>query len=1442
MGNTFEINSKIVKQIKSTPMKTNYKLTVSSLTSIFTMLFIASTFAQNNPIPPGWEFQATSSNPHGMIIMLEANPRINDVPLQAGDYIGAFYTDDNNELKCGGADFWLGDENIIFAVFGDDPSTTEKDGFGFNEQMFFKVYSYTTQKSYDVDVTAFDPDYYGTNIWGPLGLSAMTDLQCLEDFDAFATANPDPACLGDEITLNANIFVESTGNYTYNWTSEPAGFTSTNPEDFHTPTTTTTYFLEVSDGTLVSNHELTVEVNVNPTVDAGNDMTICPDCNAELSASVQNYSCIMWETSGDGTFSSASVYNPVYYPGANDVMAGGATISVSANTIAPCDVIATDELQLTIQSVATIGIDPQFDACGSDNIILDAEAANYSSILWSTQGDGTFSSPQSEITQYFPGPFDEQFGEFTLSVCATAPPPSQIETCVEIDVEIFEAPTVNAPSTQTKCDNLPIPVTCIPNNYNDVSWTTAGDGTFENPEAISTMYHAGVQDKINGGTTVTVNVYGSGPCENDPVTKSTTITLYPAPQVDAGDASAVCEGESMQLNGSVNQCTYFMWTTTGDGYFSNPIVENPVYNPGTNDLNTGNFTLTLTAYPIYPCINTVIDELIIDVVGNPSVEITTDDNQTFAIGTPVEMNALGADYQSILWETSGDGTFANPNSLSTAYTPGPAIDASGDAITLSITAFAAEGCGQNVNDQITAYFTQQATVSAGNDITACEDGAALNGNSQFCNCVLWETTGDGSFTNNASEATTYIPGASDINNGNVQICLTGFYGENQSVNDWVEITVSPNPNLDAGFDQIDACYGQPVSIDLLTAENYSSLFWYTTNGGGSFCNNANGSVTYNPAPSVDYPQGCVTVYALAQPVAPCTLVEEIAFDVCFIDNPILEAGFDVIDACLNQPVEIELETAENFSSIFWYTTNGGGSFADNGNGSATYYPAPSVDYPQGCITVFALAQPEGPCTLVDEIVFDVCFIPDPEVNAGEDQTITESETFTPNPVVSGQGSVVWSTAGDGTFSNGNSLNPEYFPGSNDINNGGAALMITAYPASNCTNTASDIVNITIHREHTILIPTGWSGLSTYIENNSNIEELFESISDELIAIQNMNQVYWPEGNINTIGNFSEQTGYKIKVEEAVELTISGLETTDKTIEMQNGWNLIPVLSTCYVNQYDFTDAVGDDLILAKEIGGNGIIWPDMNIFNIPAFKPGKAYLVALSQSASFTFDECSGTKGGYEDNNLPENAPWDLPEQTTISHTLAFATSATETLESGDFIGAFNEAGACVGMVQISDPTQNTAMAVFGDEPITAQNEGMAEGENIYFKAYSNFEGTESEIDVEYNTKYGAADGHFTENGMSVIQKITFKSTMVTDYFNPSVSLYPNPSKGIVNLSIEEPSSTYQVTISDMSGQTITNQKVMGNTQLDLSEYRKGFYMVVIEGDDYQKVEKLVLD
>jgi hypothetical protein len=96
----------------------------------------------NNLIPPGWDTYTVQGNPHGVIIMMAANPRIGNIPISPGDYIGAFYEDDNGDLKCGGQDIWVGDVNIIFSAFRNDPDTPEKDGFSSGEQMHFKFYSY----------------------------------------------------------------------------------------------------------------------------------------------------------------------------------------------------------------------------------------------------------------------------------------------------------------------------------------------------------------------------------------------------------------------------------------------------------------------------------------------------------------------------------------------------------------------------------------------------------------------------------------------------------------------------------------------------------------------------------------------------------------------------------------------------------------------------------------------------------------------------------------------------------------------------------------------------------------------------------------------------------------------------------------------------------------------------------------------------------------------------------------------------------------------------------------------------------------------------------------------------------------------------------------------------------------------------------------------------
>ncbi len=72
-------------------------------------------------------------------------------------------------------------------------------------------------------------------------------------------ANPQQICESDTSTIYANVNGGS-GTYTYSWTSDPAGFSSDQPEIPVTPNETTTYTLEANDGTNSVTASTTVEV------------------------------------------------------------------------------------------------------------------------------------------------------------------------------------------------------------------------------------------------------------------------------------------------------------------------------------------------------------------------------------------------------------------------------------------------------------------------------------------------------------------------------------------------------------------------------------------------------------------------------------------------------------------------------------------------------------------------------------------------------------------------------------------------------------------------------------------------------------------------------------------------------------------------------------------------------------------------------------------------------------------------------------------------------------------------------------------------------------------------------------------------------------------------------------------------------------------------------
>jgi PKD repeat protein len=156
---------------------------------------------------------------------------------------------------------------------------------------------------------------------------------------------------------------------------------------------------------------------------------------------------------------------------------------------------------------------------------------------------------------------------------------------------------------------------------------------------------------------------------------------------------------------------------------------------------------------------------------------------------------------------------------------------------------------------------------------------------------------------------------------------------------------------------------------------------------------------------------------------------------------------------------------------------------------------------------------------------------------------------------------------------------------------------------------------------TIQIHSGWNGISSaLIPDNDNLEQIFGEHLDELIIMQDMEGVFYPGEQINTIGGWNYQTGYKIKAANDFEIDLAGSLPTDNHLILPAGWSLLPVLSTVPVQpQVLFADEIGK-LTIIKAVAGAEIYWPAHGINTLGTLEPGVGYLILLTDEVVIVFN------------------------------------------------------------------------------------------------------------------------------------------------------------------------------------------------------------------------------
>ena len=894
-------------------------------------------------------------------------------------------------------------------------------------------------------------------------------------------------CEGDSIEIGS----ASVAGHTYQWTSNPAGFSSSIANPTVSPSVTTTYTLvETINATpgCTATNSVTITVEEPISLNVGTDTTIC---ESEVAAgyrlddatSSTNASYAWQALGGDGSFDDDSDLNATYFPGTTDISNGSVVLQLTATSnTGICTSPVTDELTLNITPSATVDAGlSAITLCENESIQISGATAQYydpNSISWTSSGTiGTMTGNNTLTPIYTPSASDVSAGSvtLTLSILPLSPCDDSGPITDSVTINLVTTPEVSVPTGVSICEGDNVPLTgATVSDAASFTWTDSSGGNFSvtGPNPADWVYEPNQTAIDNGGTVLTLTATPTSPCAVDPSYSVTLpIVINKIPVIDAGPSNQIlCQGLNPISGATADFVDSISWSTSGDGFFTTANSISPFYTPGPNDLTVGAVTLTMTATPQGACTDTVTDTVIFSVSKQAIVsaggdaEVCEGDTYTFGSASVTDTSGAALSPTSTLWTTSGSGTFGNATTVNPVYTPSTADIAAGQVVlTLTVQQ---NGCPDESDDMILTI-VPQVTANAGLDLTTCQDesgiitGASVTPNTTF----LWTViTGGGTLQNDTDINPVYQPSAGEI--GEVVLRLTvdplqinGVDCGNPAIDD-VSIFIEPLPTVSAGGDAV-ICENETYTFDnTVSATNFNGLTWSSL-GDGTFDDNATLKPTYFPGPN-DRANGGVILQLEASSNAPCTSNPS---DVMFLEitrQPVINAP-STINYCVDSsPIALDMITADFYDTIQWTSSSGdaSGTFSDNTVLNPDYTPS-QHDINSGEI-LLTISATENSCPFDTQAVIRVVFVNLPTVDAGPTPVeICDDSNYQLDGTVTGTSSQTWSTSGTGTFSNQTSEDPVYTPSVADIASGvPIRLTLTAVSTSVCEAEISDFIDLT----------------------------------------------------------------------------------------------------------------------------------------------------------------------------------------------------------------------------------------------------------------------------------------------------------------------------------------------------------------------------------------------
>ncbi len=481
------------------------------------------------------------------------------------------------------------------------------------------------------------------------------------------TVHPLPTIsAGNDVTIcfNDSTQLQATGGTSYTW-SPTNGLSCTSCSNpFAKPSATTTYTVTGTNSNGCSDTgTVTVTVNPLPTVNAGNNVSICAGSSTTLSAS--------GATSYTWTPSTGLSCTGCSNPTANPTLT--TTYTVTGTDANGCK--NDDQVTVTVNPLPIVSAGNDVSICSGSNTTLSATGAV--SYTWSPSTGLSCTSCAS--------PTANPTTTTTYTVTGT-----DANGCVNTDqvtVTVNPLPNVSAGNDVSIC------------NGSSTSLAASGAVNYTWSPSTGLSCTSCASPTANPTTTTTYTVTGTdvNGCKND---DQVTVTVNPLPNVSAGNDVSICNGSSTSLAAS-GAVSYTWSPSTG---LSCTSCANPTANPTTTT------TYTVTGTDANGCVNT--DQVTVTV--NPLPNVSAGNDVSICIGSSTSLAASGA--VSYTWSPSTGlscTSCANPTANPTVTT------------TYTVTGTDANGCVNT--DQVVVTVNPLPNVSAGNNVTICNGSSTLLG-------------------------------------------------------------------------------------------------------------------------------------------------------------------------------------------------------------------------------------------------------------------------------------------------------------------------------------------------------------------------------------------------------------------------------------------------------------------------------------------------------------------------------------------------------------------------------------------------------------------------------------------------------------------------------------------------------------------------------------------